>query len=162
MTRVVSSQNMFSWLTLSFAGVANHATRTSYSSSRSTPPTQWLAEDSGVDDSFDPVYSFRGDLVEEGCNFGIHFYIGIPSSWAKGGIVFGLLSKLAAKYPWLKVLLTKFPFKGMEATTQSLSKAYWWKMAVTAGLALGLGIYVEMMINARHAAWWDFCFGEEG
>jgi hypothetical protein len=54
------------------------------------------------------------------------------------------------------------PFKGLEATTQSLSKAYWWKMAVTAGLALGLGIYVEMMINARHAAWWDFCFGEEG
>ena len=44
MTRVVSSQNRFSWLTLSFAGVANHATRKRLLSTKTTSPTPWLAE----------------------------------------------------------------------------------------------------------------------
>jgi RHS repeat-associated protein len=120
------------------------------------------------DDSFDPVYSFRDDLVETAIDFALDQTINAPKGIARRYVGRNGLVKLMSKYSWLKDMYrNKLVQKGVNMTFKKITEAnlksgMYARIAIHGSIAAMTGLYVMLTINARHYAWWDFCFGDEG
>lgn len=123
-------------------------------------------EEEESDDSFDPDYDELGtlSLIENAASF----LAGVPLNRYKGiaaKTALRTLLTLGSKCTWVQNFL-KFTIRGIVkrftmVTPKNLKGSYSAFLAFGGASAAGAGVYIELLINARHAAWWDFCFGDE-